>query len=144
MKKAGIVRLGIKRGDAETIARTPRRANIMDRLLKAFVCRCLARWTWRPSWRARGRGAAKLAEGSTDHWVDQMVNPQFTKSQRPNTTLLVSGLTQAHDYLVKAALSGIGYKVEVIDCRTTTPSATARSSATVASATPPTSPWATW
>src|SRR5205814_8794729 len=52
---------------------------------------------------------------NNEHWVDQMVNPQFTKSQRPNTTLLVSGLTQAHDYLVKAALSGIGYKVEVID-----------------------------
>jgi predicted nucleotide-binding protein (sugar kinase/HSP70/actin superfamily) len=53
---------------------------------------------------------------NNDHWVDQMVNPQFTKSQRATTTLLVSGLTQAHDYLVKAALSGIGYKVEVIDC----------------------------
>src|SRR3954454_22023828 len=52
---------------------------------------------------------------NNDHWVDQMVNPQFTKSERANTTLLVSGLTQAHDYLVKAALSGIGYKVEVID-----------------------------
>src|SRR3954464_10610487 len=50
-----------------------------------------------------------------EHWVDKMVNPQFTKSQRGTTTLLVSGLTQAHDYLVKAALSGIGYKVEVID-----------------------------
>jgi predicted nucleotide-binding protein (sugar kinase/HSP70/actin superfamily) len=53
---------------------------------------------------------------NNEHWVDQMVNPQFTKSQRATTTLLVSGLTQAHDYLVKAALSGIGYKVEVIDC----------------------------
>jgi predicted nucleotide-binding protein (sugar kinase/HSP70/actin superfamily) len=52
---------------------------------------------------------------NNEHWVDQMVNPQFTKSQRATTTLLVSGLTQAHDYLVKAALSGIGYKVEVID-----------------------------
>ena len=51
----------------------------------------------------------------TEHWVDAMVNPQFTKRERPDTTLLVSGLTQAHDYLVKAALSGIGYKVEVID-----------------------------
>src|SRR6267142_1625402 len=49
------------------------------------------------------------------HWVDQMVNPQFTKSQRAGTTLLVSGLTAAHDYLVKAALTGLGYKVEVID-----------------------------
>ena len=51
----------------------------------------------------------------TDHWYDQMVNPQFTKSQRERTTLLVSGLTAAHDYLVKGALTGLGYNVEVID-----------------------------
>jgi hypothetical protein len=80
----------------------------------------------------------------TEHWFDQMVDPQFTKSERATTTLLVSGLTAAHDYLVKAALRGIGYKVEVIDCPTTTPCATARSSATAGSATPPTSPSATW
>jgi predicted nucleotide-binding protein (sugar kinase/HSP70/actin superfamily) len=49
------------------------------------------------------------------HWFDPMINPQFTKSERETTTLLVSGLTAAHDYLVKGALSGIGYKVEVID-----------------------------
>jgi predicted nucleotide-binding protein (sugar kinase/HSP70/actin superfamily) len=51
----------------------------------------------------------------TDHWYDQMVDPQFTKKERGTTTLLVSGLTAAHDYLVKGALSGIGYKVEVVD-----------------------------
>ena len=44
-----------------------------------------------------------------------MIDPQFKKSERPETTLLVSGLTAAHDYLVKAALTGLGYKVEVID-----------------------------
>jgi predicted nucleotide-binding protein (sugar kinase/HSP70/actin superfamily) len=49
------------------------------------------------------------------HWVDLMVDPQFTKSQRAGTTLLVSGLTAAHDYLVKAALTGLGYNVEVIE-----------------------------
>src|SRR5204863_5885939 len=51
----------------------------------------------------------------TQHWFDPMVNPQFTKSERETTTLLVSGLTAAHDYLVKGALTGVGYKVEVID-----------------------------
>jgi predicted nucleotide-binding protein (sugar kinase/HSP70/actin superfamily) len=51
----------------------------------------------------------------TEHWYDQMVNPQFSKSQRETTTLLVSGLTAAHDYLVKASLTGLGYKVEVVD-----------------------------
>ncbi len=51
----------------------------------------------------------------TDHWYDQMIDPQFRKSERGSTTLLVSGLTAAHDYLVKGALTGLGYKVEVID-----------------------------
>jgi predicted nucleotide-binding protein (sugar kinase/HSP70/actin superfamily) len=61
--------------------------------------------------------AARVATPHVDarHWVDQMVSPQFTKSQRAGTTLLVSGLTAAHDYLVKAALTGLGYNVEVID-----------------------------
>ncbi|HEY8924920.1 MAG TPA: 2-hydroxyglutaryl-CoA dehydratase, partial [Polyangia bacterium] len=62
--------------------------------------------------------AVKVASSKridTQHWFDPMVNPQFSKSERETTTLLVSGLTAAHDYLVKGALSGIGYKVEVID-----------------------------
>ena len=49
------------------------------------------------------------------HWRDAMVSPQFSKSQRASTTLLVSGLTAAHDHLVKSALLGLGYRVEVID-----------------------------
>ena len=49
------------------------------------------------------------------HWIDPMVNPQFTKAERASTTLLVSGLTAAHDYLVRSALTGLGYSVEVID-----------------------------
>jgi predicted nucleotide-binding protein (sugar kinase/HSP70/actin superfamily) len=55
------------------------------------------------------------AQIATEHWFDSMIDPQFKKSQRATTTLLVSGLTAAHDYLVKAALTGLGYKVEVID-----------------------------
>jgi predicted nucleotide-binding protein (sugar kinase/HSP70/actin superfamily) len=67
--------------------------------------------------RALDEEAANLAGPNVNatHWVDAMVNPQFTKSQRAQTTLLVSGLTAAHDYLVKAALTGLGYNVEVID-----------------------------
>src|SRR5450432_519221 len=51
----------------------------------------------------------------TQHWFDPMIDPQFKKAQRETTTLLVSGLTAAHDYLVKGALTGLGYKVEVIE-----------------------------
>jgi predicted nucleotide-binding protein (sugar kinase/HSP70/actin superfamily) len=48
-------------------------------------------------------------------WTDKMVNAEFKASQRKETTLLVSGLTHAHDHFVKAALTGLGYNVEVID-----------------------------
>ncbi len=50
----------------------------------------------------------------TNHWYDNMIDPQFKRSERKNVTLLVSGLTAAHDFLVRAALQGLGYKVEVI------------------------------
>ena len=32
-----------------------------------------------------------------DHWTDKMISPHFTAKQRPHTTLLVGGLTMAHD-----------------------------------------------
>lgn len=53
----------------------------------------------------------------TDHWRDR-VPTGFTKAERPHTTLLVSGLTLAHDTFVVAALSGIGYKVQAMDVPT--------------------------
>lgn len=51
---------------------------------------------------------------STQHWSDA-VPSGFTMKERPHTTLLVSGLTLAHDQFVVAALSGIGYKVEAME-----------------------------
>lgn len=55
-------------------------------------------------------------ETNKDHWTDSMINPFFTASQRPRTTLLVGGLTMAHDFLITAALTGIGYNVRALDC----------------------------
>jgi predicted nucleotide-binding protein (sugar kinase/HSP70/actin superfamily) len=55
-----------------------------------------------------------LEERQTEHWVDD--NPrQFTGAQRTTTTLLVGGLTLAHDELIEAALAGIGYSVKAMD-----------------------------
>ena len=54
---------------------------------------------------------------TTDHWRDA-VPTGFTKTERPHTTLLVSGLTLAHDTFVVAALSGVGYKVEAMEVPT--------------------------
>ena len=39
----------------------------------------------------------------------------FTRDQREHTTILVSGLTMAHDLFIQAALRGIGYKVLAMD-----------------------------
>jgi predicted nucleotide-binding protein (sugar kinase/HSP70/actin superfamily) len=54
-------------------------------------------------------------EPGKEHWRDD--NPtKFTGSQRAHTTLLISGLTMAHDLFLQGALRGIGYKVKAIDC----------------------------
>ena len=55
-----------------------------------------------------------LDEAPIDHWVD--ANPQtFTSAQRGHTTILFGGLTLAHDQLVRAALSGLGYDMQPLD-----------------------------
>lgn len=57
-----------------------------------------------------------LDAGPRAQWRDAMVDPFFTASQRPTTTLLVGGLTMAHDYLVEGALEGRGYRVRSLAC----------------------------
>jgi predicted nucleotide-binding protein (sugar kinase/HSP70/actin superfamily) len=52
----------------------------------------------------------------TDHWTDKMIDPQFTAKERPHTTLLVGGLTMAHDQLVEGALKGLGYNTRKLEC----------------------------
>jgi predicted nucleotide-binding protein (sugar kinase/HSP70/actin superfamily) len=42
-------------------------------------------------------------------------DPGFWSDQVAHTTMLVSGLSLAHDHLVTAALAGIGYKVQTLD-----------------------------
>ncbi len=48
------------------------------------------------------------------HWFDA-VPREFTRDQREHTTILVSGLTMAHDLFLQSALRGIGYKVLAMD-----------------------------
>ncbi len=43
------------------------------------------------------------------------VAQEFWADQKPHTTILVSGLSMAHDHLVTGALAGIGYKVKTLD-----------------------------
>lgn len=57
-------------------------------------------------------------QGTTEHWVEDMAGLTFTKSERSKITMLVGGLTIAHDYFVEAGLRGVGYNVQMIECPT--------------------------
>ncbi len=59
-----------------------------------------------------------LDGGAPDQWIEDMANKSFTKTERANITMLVGGLTIAHDYFVEAGLSGVGYNVQMLDCPT--------------------------
>jgi len=54
-------------------------------------------------------------DGKVEHWVEDMANLTFTKSEKAEITLLVGGLTLAHDYLVEGALKGVGYNMQMLD-----------------------------
>jgi predicted nucleotide-binding protein (sugar kinase/HSP70/actin superfamily) len=55
-------------------------------------------------------------DGNVEHWVEDMVGLNFRKSERAKITMLIGGLTIAHDYLIEGALKGIGYQVQMLDC----------------------------
>ncbi|MES1183191.1 MAG: hypothetical protein ABUL60_05220, partial [Myxococcales bacterium] len=51
----------------------------------------------------------KLGLEIEKRWLEDMANLQFTKSEKPGITLLIGGLTMAHDYLVSGAFTSLGY-----------------------------------
>jgi hypothetical protein len=51
----------------------------------------------------------KLGLEIEKRWLEDMANLQFTKSEKANITLLIGGLTMAHDYLVSGAFTSLGY-----------------------------------
>jgi predicted nucleotide-binding protein (sugar kinase/HSP70/actin superfamily) len=55
-----------------------------------------------------------LPVDAVKQWNDA-VPSTFTKAQRAHTTVLVCGLTMAHDLFIQAALRGIGYNVIAMD-----------------------------
>ena len=55
-------------------------------------------------------------ESDARQWSDTMIDPTFFASERPKVTLLFGGLTVAHDYLIQAALTGMGYRARMLDC----------------------------
>jgi predicted nucleotide-binding protein (sugar kinase/HSP70/actin superfamily) len=54
----------------------------------------------------------------TEHWVEEMANLTFTKAEKSKITMLVGGLTMAHDYFVEAGIRGSGYNVQMLECPT--------------------------
>ncbi|MBW2402529.1 MAG: 2-hydroxyglutaryl-CoA dehydratase [Deltaproteobacteria bacterium] len=59
---------------------------------------------------------AKLGlEDNREQWTDSMIDPFFSASERPRTTILNGGLTLSHDEFVAAALQGIGYNTRVME-----------------------------
>jgi predicted nucleotide-binding protein (sugar kinase/HSP70/actin superfamily) len=48
-------------------------------------------------------------------WLEDMANLMFTKSEKSKITLLIGGLTMAHDYLVSGAFTSLGYNTIPLD-----------------------------
>src|SRR5690606_30281550 len=46
-----------------------------------------------------------------DQWLEDMADLTFTKSERSKITMLIGGLTVAHDYIVSGGLKNCGYEV---------------------------------
>ncbi len=58
---------------------------------------------------------ARLGLGAEKQWIEDMADLGFTKSEKSKITLLVGGLTMAHDYLVEGGLQSLGYNVLAMD-----------------------------
>ena len=59
--------------------------------------------------------SARLGLTERERWVEDMANLSFTRAQRSQVTLLVGGLTMAHDLFVEASLKHVGYSVLALD-----------------------------
>ncbi len=58
---------------------------------------------------------ARLGLEKEEHWVEDMANLMFTKSEKSKITLLIGGLTMAQDYLIGASFTRLGYSTVNLD-----------------------------
>jgi predicted nucleotide-binding protein (sugar kinase/HSP70/actin superfamily) len=58
---------------------------------------------------------ARLGLQEEKQWLEEMANLSFTKSEKGKITLLIGGLTMAHDYLISGAFRSLGYNVVPLD-----------------------------
>ena len=59
---------------------------------------------------------ARLGLQEEEQWLEKMANLSFTKKEKGKITLLIGGLTMAHDYLVSGGFRSLGYTVVPLDC----------------------------
>jgi len=64
------------------------------------------------------RERERLGLSHQKRWRETGIQAKFTRSERPNVTLLLGGLTRAHDRLIEGAFRGLGYGVRALDCPT--------------------------
>ena len=58
---------------------------------------------------------SRLGLQQPEQWVEEMANLTFTKAERSKITMLIGGLTVAHDYIVSGGLKNAGYEVLAMD-----------------------------
>jgi predicted nucleotide-binding protein (sugar kinase/HSP70/actin superfamily) len=58
---------------------------------------------------------ARLGLEVEKQWLEEMSDLTFTKSERSEITMLIGGLTLAHDYIVSGGLRNSGYNVVALD-----------------------------
>jgi len=58
---------------------------------------------------------ARLGLAVEEQWLEKMANLTFTKKEKGKITLLIGGLTMAHDYLISGSFRSLGYNVVPLD-----------------------------
>jgi predicted nucleotide-binding protein (sugar kinase/HSP70/actin superfamily) len=58
----------------------------------------------------------RLGLDPPSQWREKMAGLTFTREEKSRVTLLVGGLTLAHDFLVQGALSRLGYRTLALEC----------------------------
>lgn len=57
----------------------------------------------------------RLGLGGEETWVEEMAGKCFVKSEKSEVTILLGGLTSAHDELIAASLSSLGYNISPLE-----------------------------
>ncbi len=58
---------------------------------------------------------ARLGIEEREQWIEDMADLTFTKAEKSKITMLIGGLTVAHDYIVSGGLKNCGYEVVALD-----------------------------